>query len=409
MMDLKEMKGEKTQVNSNLRRLAEEALEASSYDEDDLSGISPEDKQKLIHELRVHQIEQKMKTKSSDGFRVSSKRQGIAIRTCMTLLRSAILRSVKRDCYGGQFYGRHLAGNGAIFPDGTPFSRFILQEDQDIFYLLRKQLMDAIKPQSCRLRMVKKDETVFCANLECNVIEEEDGCTSQIRAAVSDRTEQKDLEDQLRQAQKMEAIGTLAGGIAHNFNNILAVMIGFTELSLDDAEKGTPLADNLKEVLIAGQRAKIMVQQILTFSRKAPRKVALVWLEALVRDSAKMLRETIPADIGIGVTMNSAAASCVMGDEVQIHQIIMNLCINAAHAMETKGGKITIGVDAVTLGNGQAFNLSNLPPGKYVKLSVSDTGSGISPENIDRIFEPYLLPRSRARGPGWGLPLLKGL
>ena len=410
MMDLKEMKGKRTQVNSNLRRLAEEALEASSYDEDDLSGISPEDKEKLIHELRVHQIELKMQNeelrriqgeleKARDRY---SHLYDFAPVGYFTVSEKGIVTEANLTA-------ATLLGMERSFLIGTPFSRFILQEDQDIFYLLRKQLMDAIKPQSCRLRMVKKDETVFCANLECNVIEEEDGCTSQIRAAVSDRTEQKDLEDQLRQAQKMEAIGTLAGGIAHNFNNILAVMIGFTELSLDDAEKGTPLADNLKEVLIAGQRAKIMVQQILTFSRKAPRKVALVWLEALVRDSAKMLRETIPADIGIGVTMNSAAASCVMGDEVQIHQIIMNLCINAAHAMETKGGKITIGVDAVTLGNGQAFNLSNLPPGKYVKLSVSDTGSGISPENIDRIFEPYFTTKEPGKGTGMGLAVVEGI
>ena len=298
-----------------------------------------------------------------------------------------------------------LLGMERSFLIGSPFSRFILREDQDIFYLHRKQMMDAKKPQSCRLRMVKKDKTAFCANLECNVIEEGDGFTRQIRAVVSDMTEQKDLEDQLRQAQKMEAIGTLAGGIAHDFNNILAAMIGFTEFALEDVKKGTPLSDILEEVLIGGQRAKLLVQQILTFSRKAPGKIAPLWLHSLVQETLKLLRVTIPADIEIEIKMNSEVDPCVMGDEVQIHQIIMNLCTNAAQAMETKGGKLTIGVGTVTLGDGKAVNLSNLPPGKYVKLSVNDTGSGISPENIERIFEPYF----STRGTGMGLAVVEGI
>ena len=395
---------------AELRRIAEAAFKASSNEEEDLSRISPEDKEKLIHELRVHQIELKMQNEElrrvqwefEEARNRYSSLYDFAPVGYFTVSEKGIVTEANLTAATS-------LGMERSFLMGSPFNRFILQEDQDIFYLYRKQLMDTKKPQSCRLRMVKKDETVFHANLESNIIEEEEDYPGQVRVVVSDITEQKDLESQLRQALKMEAIGTLAGGIAHNFNNILAVMIGFTELALEDTEKGTPLADYLKEVLIGGQRAKIMVQQILTFSRKAPRKVAPVWLEALIQDSVRMLRATIPADIEIGVKMNSAVAPCVLGDEMQIHQIIMNLCINAAHAMETKGGKITIGVDAVTLDNDQAFKLSKLPPGEYVKLSVGDTGSGISPENIDRIFEPYFTTKEPDRGTGMGLAVVAGI
>jgi len=395
---------------SELRRRAEEKLKEATGGSEDLCGVSPERMAHLIHELQVHQIELKMQNdelrriqedleKARDRyshlydfapvgyFTVSEK--GIVAEANLT---AATLLGMERSSLVG-----------------SPFGRFILNEDQDIFYLHRKQLVETEKPQSCRLRLVKKNGSEFYANLESIVIEEGGNWQKQIRMVVSDITEQKNLENQLRQAQKMEAIGTLAGGIAHDFNNILSAVIGFAELALYDVEKGTNLADNLEEILTGGKRAKLLVQQILTFSRKAPPKLAPLRLDAIVKETVMLLRSTIPANIEIDVDIKSAVDPCVMGDESQIYQVILNLCTNAAHAMEAQGGKMTIGMDAITLDNGKAENISNLPPGKYVKLSVSDTGSGIAPENVERIFEPYFSTKEPDKGTGMGLAVIDGI
>ena len=407
---LRVAKEENMTDSAELRRLAEATLELSADEDVDLSAFSPEETKSLVHELRVHQVELNM--------------QNEELRRVQGELETALDRyshlydfapvgyftiSEKGIVTEANLTAATLLGMERSVLIGTPFSSLILTEDADIFYLHRNQLMESKKPQSCRLRMVKKNKRIFYANLECIVIKEGDGQPKHIRAAVIDISEQKNLENQLRQAQKMEAIGTLAGGIAHDFNNILAAVIGFTELAMDDAEKGTPLAENLEEVLIGGQRAKLLVQQILSFSRKTPGKIARLYVGALVKGVISLLRSTIPADIEIGIEVHSEEDPCVMGDEVQIHQIILNLCTNAAHAMEAKGGKLTIGVDAVTLGDGKSVALANLPPGKYVKLSVTDTGSGISPENIERIFEPYFSTKEPGRGTGMGLAVVDGI
>ncbi|MBT8341874.1 MAG: response regulator [Desulfatitalea sp.] len=394
----------------NLRRLAEKHLQETSDAGDDLYMMSPADMASLIHELRVHQIELKMQNeelrriqgeleKTRDRYShlydfapvgyFSGSEKGIITETNLTL---ASMLGAERSAMIGQ-----------------PFTRFILTDDQDIYYKHRQRLMETNKPQTCELRLVKKDGHAFHARLECTLIHNEGDDVKQIRAVASDITEQKDLENQLRQAQKMEAIGALAGGIAHDFNNILVAVIGFAELALDSAEKGTPLADHLEEVLIGGKRAKLLVQQILTFGRKAPQKTVPLRIDSLVRETARLIRSTMPSTIGIDIDIKPTLNPCVLGDEAQIHQVILNLCTNAAHSMEITGGTMTIGIDAVTLENGRAGHVSNLSPGKYVKLSISDTGCGIRPENIERIFEPYFSTKEPDKGTGLGLAVVEGI
>ncbi len=404
------MEKEKISVGSlKLRRLAEKALEDTPDDHDDLSGMSSEEKTSLIHELRVHQIELKM--------------QNEELRRIQGELEQA------RDRYShlydfapvGYFTGTEkgiiteanltiasILGTERSALIGKPFTHFILKDDQDIYYKHRQRFMETEEPQICELRLVKKEGHEFYARLECMAITNKGDDFKQIRSVVSDITEQKDLENQIRQAHKLEAIGTLAGGIAHDFNNILAAVLGFTELALCDAEKGSNLADHLEEVLIGGKRATLLVQQILTFGRKAPQKLVPIRIGALVEETRRLLRSTIPANIEIDLDISSTVDPYMMGDETQINQIILNLCTNAAHAMENEDGKLTIGIDTITL-DGKAKNVSNLPPGKYVKLSVNDTGQGISPENIERIFEPYFTTKGPDKGSGLGLAVVEGI
>jgi signal transduction histidine kinase len=224
-------------------------------------------------------------------------------------------------------------------------------------------------------------------------------------------TEQEkiNLERQLQQARKMESIGTLAGGIAHDFNNILYGTIGYTELCLDDAEEGTQLHSNLKEVVFGLQRAKSLVKQILAFSRHSNFEVEPIAVASVVKEAVKLLKSTIPATIEIHVEMD-IPNSTIMGDLTQIHQVIMNLCTNAAHAMEDDGGALEIVLENVIIDpHGKKRKDKDFPPGPCLKLSVADTGVGIPPEHISRVFDPFFTSKEQGKGTGMGLSVAHGI
>jgi PAS domain S-box-containing protein len=403
-------KEESLPEGAELRRRAEADLEASVDESGDFSGVSSEDLQSLIHELRVHQVELKMQ--NEELRRIQGELEEARDRYAHLYDFAPVGYLTVNDkgiITEANLTAATLLGVDRSSLKGKPFSRFILNEDQDVYYLHRRQLLETQEPLYCRLRMVKQEGGEFYAGLDCMFVEKGDGGPEQIRMVVSDITEQKDLEDQLRQAQKMEAIGTLAGGIAHDFNNILAAMIGFAELALDQAPKGTNLEDNLQEILIGGKRAKLLVQQILTFSRKAPQKQVPLRLDALVRETARLIRSTLPANITIEVEIKTTMDPWVMGNESQINQVVMNLCTNAGHAMEAEGGKLTISIDDIVLDHAKADHSLNLPPGKYVKFTVSDTGVGMAPEIVERIFEPYFSTKAPDKGSGMGLSVVEGI
>lgn len=211
----------------------------------------------------------------------------------------------------------------------------------------------------------------------------------------------------LQQSQKMEAIGTLAGGIAHDFNNILTSILGFTELSLDDIEKGTLLHENLEEVSKAGYRAKELVKQILTFARQSKSEKRAVPIASLIDETAKFLRSSIPSSIEIRKELNSDES--VLADPTQIHQIIMNLCTNAVHAMQKHGGILTIRLNEVFFDENFVRRHSLANSGHFVQLAVSDTGCGMSREVQDRIFEPYFTTKETGMGTGLGLSVVRGI
>ena len=219
--------------------------------------------------------------------------------------------------------------------------------------------------------------------------------------------ERQKLESRLVQAQKMEAIGNLAGGIAHDFNNILASVLGFTELSLDDAKEGSVQQENLQEVYAAGLRAKELVNQILAFARQSEASLKPIEVKGIVEEVLKLLRATIPTTIDIRCTLNSNAV--VMANETQMHQILMNLCTNAAHAMHESGGVLSIDLQEISANDPISYHSLGLKSGNYVVLSVSDTGKGIEPSILNSIFEPYFTTKKIGEGTGMGLAMVKGI
>jgi PAS domain S-box-containing protein len=220
--------------------------------------------------------------------------------------------------------------------------------------------------------------------------------------------EAKQLEAQLLQAQKMEAIGTLAGGIAHDFNNILSAVIGYSELSLYDVTKDSPVHRNLQQIYTAGLRARALVQQILMFSRKDERELRLLPPAPLVKEALNLLRSTLPATIEICQRFGSGIYP-ILADPTQIHQIVMNLCTNAAHAMEPEGGRLDVMLTQVRLSERDTQLHPGLEPGDYLKISIQDTGRGISPEIMSKIYDPYFSTKDKDKGTGLGLAVVHGI
>ena len=227
-------------------------------------------------------------------------------------------------------------------------------------------------------------------------------------AIVRDLTSRRNLEIQLKQAQKMEAIGTLAGGIAHDFNNILGVILGCTELSLLDAPEGTASHHYLTEVFKAGNRAKDLVKQILTFSRHRERNRKPLNPGVIVKEAVKLLRASLPSTIWIHLNIDKDPGA-VLADPIEIHQVMMNLCTNAAHAMREKGGVLEVRLSNVELDPKAAKGFSDLSPGSYIKMTVSDTGHGMEPGAVERIFDPYFTTKGPGEGTGLGLAVVRGI
>jgi len=241
-----------------------------------------------------------------------------------------------------------------------------------------------------------------------DAVRDEDGETQELRGSIFDITESKRLEEQLRQSQKMEALGTLAGGIAHDFNNILGVILGYAEIIENGAEPGSGLERRIGEVSRAGRRARDLVNQILNFSRQGPQERHPITLTPLVKEALKLLRSSVPANVEI-ISRIETDRDSVLADPTQMHQILLNLCGNAAHAMREGGGILT-----VTLADGCEADPVRPPaelgrPERFVRLSVADTGPGIDPAVVGRIFDPFFTTKPQGEGTGMGLAMVHGI
>mgnify|MGYP001420620611 CR=1 FL=1 len=228
-----------------------------------------------------------------------------------------------------------------------------------------------------------------------------------ISARITADAEKTRLETQLRQAQKMESIGTLAGGIAHDFNNILSAIIGYTEIARMATDFNSKVHKNLGDVLKASQRAKNLVGQILAFSRQTRSEFGPVQVRLIALEVIKMLRATLPASIEVISELMTQAM--VLADANQLHQVLMNLCTNAFHAMREEGGRLRLDLCEVRLDEATAAGMDNLKPGDYLKLMVSDTGIGMDRETLARIFDPYFTTKAKGEGTGLGLSMTYGI
>ncbi|HEY6080294.1 MAG TPA: PAS domain-containing protein [Polyangiaceae bacterium] len=217
-----------------------------------------------------------------------------------------------------------------------------------------------------------------------------------------------ELEAQLRQAQKLEALGTLAGGIAHDFNNILGAMVAFIDLIRLDVNEPTTVLDYVAELKSASHRARDLVQQILTFSRVQKPTRSVIQVEHAVRDAIKLLRSSLPSSLAILSSFDCEAPS-VLGDASQLHQIVMNLGTNAAHAMRERGGELRVLVDLVHVDLELARRRPDLRPGRYARLQVHDSGHGMDEPTLKRIFEPFFTTKKQGEGTGLGLAVVHGI
>ena len=238
-------------------------------------------------------------------------------------------------------------------------------------------------------------------------IKDDDGQIIGALGSGEDITEKREMAVQLQQAQKMESIGKLAGGIAHDFNNILASILGFAEIGLDEVKKGSAMEDNLQEIYAGGLRAKDIVKQILAFARQSDEKVKPVRIDNIIHEVLKLICPSTPTTIEIRQQIESS--SFILGNSTQIHQIMMNICTNAVHAMQDNGGIMTVSLKDVLISDDSETFQGRLEKGTYVEMVVTDNGNGIESEYIDSIFDPYFTTKGVGEGTGMGLAMVQGI
>ncbi|MBW2608231.1 MAG: PAS domain S-box protein, partial [Deltaproteobacteria bacterium] len=276
----------------------------------------------------------------------------------------------------------------------------------------RDELLKAVlvsgKVDNFEIHLTDIDGSQHLFELNMTLHRDQKGNPIKLIGSMRDISERKRFEARLHQSQKMETVGALAGGIAHEFNNILGTIIGNTELAIGDVPEGNPARDCLKEIQTASLRAKDVVRQILGFAGKSVFQLMPVQISPIVSETLKLIRASIPKTIEIRRNL-SCKSDTVMADPTQINQVLMNLCINAKNAMQEKGGVLEVKLENTSLDERSATRYEDLSPGNYVKLTVKDSGHGIDPKNIDRIFDPYFTTTSLAEGPGMGLAVVYGI
>ncbi|MCF6179164.1 MAG: PAS domain S-box protein, partial [Geopsychrobacter sp.] len=278
------------------------------------------------------------------------------------------------------------------------------------FYQNIRETLRSGNVWSGRIINKKKDGTLYEVDATGSPVRDETGTICNFVGIQRDITNEIKLENQLHQSQKMEAIGTLAGGIAHDFNNILSAIMGYSQLLTNKLPSESPLHRYLGHIHDASHRAAELVKQILTYSRQAEQERHPIQIEQVLTDVLKLIRASIPTSIEIKTKRALALQDAViLADETQLHQVLMNLCTNAAHAMRDDGGTLTLSLSSLIIDASKAALYPNMPLAPYVKLEVEDNGAGIAAENLERIFDPYFTTKAVGEGTGLGLSVVQGI
>ena len=301
---------------------------------------------------------------------------------------------------------------------GKPYWDIPWWQGDDIKARLKKAVHNCAKGEFCRFDAIytKPNRNVHFIDFSLTPIFDEKGNVTFLLAEGRDMTEQKKvkeekkkLEAMLHQSQKMEAMGKLAGGIAHDFNNILGAILGFAELVKGKLPPENPSMEMQNQIINAAIRARDLVQQILLFSRQSKQEMKPLQPELVIKEAIKLLRSTIPATIEIKQDIPNGLGA-ILADPTQIHQIIMNLCTNAYHAMKETGGVIGISLsEKKILNNEYLFSELTLDPGSYLFLEISDTGHGMDKTTLEKVFDPYFTTKGTGEGTGLGLSVVHGI
>ncbi len=416
-----ETDGNNSEVQKQLRMLAEDMLRKRPSDMHRIAELSVMKIPELLHELRVHQIELEMQNEelrnTQSELRASRDRYAdlydFAPVAYFTVSQKGMIRRANLT-------GADMLGSERAHLLGRPFSAYITSGSQDVYYRHRRMVFESGTRQTCELKMKKSDGNEFHTRLESRIAEDEKGNPVCFRTTVSDITEIRQAQEALKTAEaklhydnKMRAIGTFTGGISHHFNNILSIIIGNTELAIGEISIRSTLNPFLEEIMTASLRAKEMVRQLLCFSVASPSERYPVSLESVAEDAVDLLRQILPQNISILQTFRNGSHT-VVTDPPLIHLILINLAGNAAHAMEPDGGTISMDIRSQDISENdplclQSLCLHPLKPGRYVKITVSDSGHGMSPEIRHRIFEPYFTTKDVGKGTGLGLCIVHGI